>query len=165
MLLLMVPMAFARVTPAAALTVDAGVCELDITVTSGTSVPRVPPSTRTWTLGGGGTCDTTRDDNVPVTVSGTLSGLLDQATVTCAAAVLDGAVFIEFTHDDYPNESLDLASFVIVAGAAVAMAGVEVASVAAAGVFEQTGAVEPCAGGSISGATWSGALAFGDPVL
>jgi hypothetical protein len=150
-------------TPAEALAVDAGVCDLDITLTSTTAVPKVPAD-RTWVLGGGGTCDTLKDDNIDTDVSGSLSDLADKDTVGCATALLDGTVTLELTHPEY-DDPIDLTSVAVVAGAAVALEGVQVATVVATGAFEQTGALLPCVNGSITSATWSGTLAFVDPVL
>lgn len=152
------------VRPATALTVDAGVCDdLQIDVTS-TAVPRLPPAAKTWTLLGDGTCDTLVGENIPVDVSGSLSGVADQPTVGCGLAILDGTVTLDLTHADY-DQPIDLNSAVVVAGAAVVLVGVEGTRVVGVGVFTQdTPHSMTCLGGtSIGSATWSGPLVLADP--
>lgn len=163
-----------RMPAAHAAPVTAGACVLKIELTATSTVPPVPPvvpptpvGSPTWSLGGGGLCVVNDLALVAdATVSGTLSGVDDEAIVVgCAVAVLSGSFTIDVDAAGYG--SMTGGARAVAAGASAVLTAVLVPSFVAGGSFVQSPFdLHDCAvDNGATTMTWKGVLAFEDPVV
>lgn len=154
----------ALVLPASAGTVFYGTCNFTLTVTftGGGGGISTPPGTP-------GTCDTNDGENAPSTLGApTLGNVNGALALGCTGGAVSGNAEISVSlPDNVIREMRDLAI------EAVSRAGVasivvhkvqQPQTVVGAGTFVQTPAVTDC-GGNPTSVTWTGTLAFFDPVI
>ena len=149
----------------------AGVCalKLELTATTGTvpARPPVPPEPlveHSWSVVGSGWCLVDAPDiKAGATVSGTLSGPADLASVGCAVAVLDGLLTLSVDAPGYG--SMTGGVLAVVAGEAVALSITSLPFVAVGAFAQGPLDMAACVLGGATTMTWWGVLPFANPTV